>query len=294
MKSVVITGINGFLGTHLKNRLEKDYEVIGLISPDNDREVQRLVKGINTYQSTEEGLNLLFAQNSIFAIIHCATVYESDSQDYSAIIETNLLLPVNLFGLASMNGVKKFLNVDSFFNSTAVKFSYLSKYSLSKKHAVEWLKELSKHSHCKYINLKLFHLYGGGDSERKFVSKVLFDLKQNIEVIELTPGEQRRDFIYIRDVVDAFALLINESTDIKKEMFAEFEIGTGVSHSVRDFVLCAKRVLNSKTKLNFGALPYRENELMDSQANIEPMLELGWSPNYNIESGIEDLISTGI
>jgi hypothetical protein len=48
---------------------------------------------------------------------------------------------------------------------------------------------------------------------------------------------------------------------------------------------------NSQTQLNFGVLPYRESEIMYSQANIQPLNKIGWFPQWTSDSsGISKVI----
>ena len=52
----------------------------------------------------------------------------------------------------------------------------------------------------------------------------------------------------------------------KKFNFKHIDVGTGKKTSIRDFVKTIKRLSKSSTKLDFGALPYREDEIMSSYA----------------------------
>lgn len=55
-------------------------------------------------------------------------------------------------------------------------------------------------------------------------------------------------------------------------------------------VMLAKEITKSRTKLLFGAIPYRENEIMDSKANTESLEKLGWQAKVDIESGIRRIV----
>ena len=49
--------------------------------------------------------------------------------------------------------------------------------------------------------------------------------------------------------------------------------------------------MQSSVDLNFGALPYRENEVMESIADIRVLNKLGWHPKYSFETGIEKILT---
>ena len=128
-------------------------------------------------------------------------------------------------------------------------------------------------------------MYGPYDAPNKFIPSVIEKLKNNESSIDTTNGEQTRDFIYVSDVVDTYKLLLGKETKLSK--YSEFDIGTGKEFSIKDTILLIKDITNSSTKINFGKLPYRENELMKSKANIGGLLNLGWKPKFELRDGIK-------
>lgn len=281
MKTILITGINGFLGSHLAKKLKNEYNIIGLeYSIDN---MSRLEDEIFKVYSSEENFDDIFKRNQIFAIIHTATIYKSGYNQIEKLIETNILLPVRLFELSNKYGCKIFLNTDTFFNNPQYNYSYLPDYTLSKKQVLEWLKLIEQD--CKLINMKVFHMYGPGDANTKFIPAIIRRLKNNEPLIETTKGEQTRDFIYIDDVVSAFKCVIDASPNSYLPN-AEYQVGTGTSISIKEFLISLKMILKSSCELKFGALPYRENEIMSSKADNSGLKKLGWKPKHNLTSGL--------
>ena len=47
---------------------------------------------------------------------------------------------------------------------------------------------------------------------------------------------------------------------------------------------------NNKTNLNFGAIPYRKNEVMSSDVNISELRLLGWQPKVSLLDGLKNTI----
>jgi nucleoside-diphosphate-sugar epimerase len=283
MKTILITGINGFLGSHLAKRLSKDYKIVGL--EYSVRNLFRLKDYSFKIYSSDDETDTIFKENEIFAIIHAATVYRRSSDPIENLILTNILLPVKLFELANSFNVTLFLNTDSFFNNEKYNYLFLPEYTLSKKHVLEWLKFIE--DGCKLINMKIFHMYGPDDSPDKFIPQITAKLKNNVPHIDITLGEQTRDFIYISDVVEAYKMVLQKSSMMK--MFVEFEVGTGKEISLKKIILKIKELTKSETKLNFGALNYRPNEIMKSKANTKALCNLGWEPKITIEKGIKSL-----
>jgi len=137
--------------------------------------------------------------------------------------------------------------------------------------------------------LKLEQFYGAGDDSSKFATYIIRNCIKNTPLLNLTKGEQRRDFIHVDDVVSAFTLLMQrkESYDA---FFSEFYIGSGKSIPIRQFVETVHQITNSKTVLAFGEIPYREGELMSSNNDISRLKSLGWSCRYDLTLGLKKVI----
>jgi CDP-paratose synthetase len=285
-KTILITGINGFLGSHLAKALCRDYHVIGL---EYSLENLFRLKSVNVkvYRS-DENFEHLFVENKIFAIIHAATVYLRHGEPVSMLLNTNMALPIKLYELANKHHVRKFLNTDSFFTDHPG-YRYLSSYILSKQQVLEWFKMIP--GNCRFFNMKLFHLYGTGDSPDKFIPQMIARLKSNSEFLDVTQGQQRRDFIFIDDVVEAFKTVLEKEIDHPAGII-EFEIGSGASVSVKEVLELMKRMTASSTNIRFGVLPYRENEIMDAVADIRNLQDLGWKHNYPLAEGLKKTIET--
>lgn len=279
-KTILITGINGFIGTHLYKYLANDYNVVGLTSTIKDNKNEKRIK---MFDAEEKSLISLFNEFEIFAIINLATVYNSIDGNLNKLLNTNILLPIRLMELANEYGVKFFINTDTFFNNYS-NYSYLGEYTLSKRHCLDWLTRNVKN--CLLINMKLFHVYGPNDSKSKFVPKIIEELKSNKEVVRLTLGEQKRDFIYVTDVSSAYKKVLETNFNNNK-LFYEFEVGTGIETTIKEFVIKLKKNIGSKSELSFGALPYRENEIMESKANNHKLIDLNWRPTYTLDEGIK-------
>jgi nucleoside-diphosphate-sugar epimerase len=122
------------------------------------------------------------------------------------------------------------------------------------------------------------------------VTYIIRELLSDQLTVDLTEGKQKRDFIHINDVVSAFLALINNVEKLENG-FHHYEVGSGNSIAISEFIMLAKRLTgNIKTKFNFGAVPYRKNEVMDTKANIEKLLAIGWRPEYTLENGLIETI----
>lgn len=285
--TVLLTGVTGFLGSSLlKKFLKENYEVIALKRKESDcYRVTNELSCATFYNADEMDLADIFKHHTIDIVVNTVTDYGRFNKQISSIISTNLLFGLKLLELSIENNVKLLLNSDTLLERN------INPYSLSKAQFVDWMKFLSSPT-TKMVNVKIEHMYGPQDDTTKFVFWFIEQLKANVETIPLTNGIQKRDFIYIDDIVDAFMTIILNYNVFPS--YEEFELGSGHSIEVKEFLniiytqLSISQPLN--TKLDFGAIPYRPNEKMDMQADISKLNTLGWKPNITLENGIKNTL----
>jgi len=294
MTTLLLTGATGFLGSHiLKGLIEKmNYNVVILKrSFSNTERIDQFLSNprIKYYDLDKTNLEDIFKQNKIDIIIHTATEYGKNHASNLHVLETNLMFPIKLVELGIEHGCKSFINTDSFFNKEGLSYSYLLNYSLSKKSLLMWLNYYSKKINI--INIVLEHIYGQNDNPDKFTEYMIRKIAiEQVPEIDLTQGNQERDFVYIEDIVDAYIKIIAYSLT-HDEKLTTFELGTSNPIKLKSFIEKIKELSNSQTHLNFGALPYREDEIMFSKADISTLSELYWTPKFNIENGLRKIIT---
>ena len=286
IKKILLTGVTGFLGSHLaKVLVNNGYEVIAL------KRMSSSVVRLNSVASKIKFVDVdhlvlddLFTEFSdIDGIIHTATCYGRNGESITEIFNSNTVFPLQLLDAGSRAGVKIFINTDTILDK------YLNLYALSKNQLLQWGTFFSRHNKIKFINVRLEHFYGPGDDATKFTSYVIDSCMTNTLEIRLTRGEQERDFIYIDDVTAAYiAILAN--TDEFDKAFIEFDVGTGNPTSIRAFVETVHRLTASRTHLSFGAVPYRDGEVMRSAADISGLTALGWQCQYDLDTGLKRVI----
>ena len=137
--------------------------------------------------------------------------------------------------------------------------------------------------------MQLEHFYGQGCSNTNFITVMIERLKNNEPSIDLTLGEQKRDFVYIDDIVSAYRTVIDKYAQISKK-YTEFQVSTTQLITIKELMNYLKEITNSNSKLNFGAIPYRTNELMHSQTDNSNLVNLGWSPKFDIREGLIETI----
>lgn len=285
MKTLLITGASGYLGSHLVRALLAAGHKVAILkrATSNLARLEDCLPRLVVF-NIEGGLDRPFkSMGHVDTVIHTATCYGRNGEKTSEIFAANTVFPLQLLETASS------FDADTFFNTDTILYKYLNAYSLSKHHLVEWGKSFADADKINFINIKLEHMYGAGDDSSKFATHVIHTCLNNRDELKLTLGEQQRDFIHIDDVVSAYLCLL-ENTGKIGSGFSEFGIGLNQAISIRDFVSMVHRLTASQIKLSFGAYPYREHELMHSEANLSGLLGLGWRCRYDLETGLKQVI----
>jgi len=282
-KKILITGGSGYLGKHIAEMLLADqHRITNIIHSSPALELMK-------YKKYDE-LHCSEIDQSINSdiIIHCATNYGRDNFSHKKIFTPNLYLPLQL--LIERFHIDKpfsFINIDTSLDSAT------SLYALSKNlflcSAKETIKQF-KLQNIKFINIKLEHFYGPDAPKNNFITYLIESMREKAPRIELTQGEQERDFLYINDAVEAIKKII-DNLDVFDNGITKFEVGSGKNTSIKNAVLMIASFLSyDEENLIFGAKPYRDKEAMFSKVSMDKIINLGWLPKYSFEDGIKEIL----
>tara|TARA_B100001059_G_scaffold236584_1_gene287987 strand:+ start:3157 stop:4044 length:888 start_codon:yes stop_codon:yes gene_type:complete len=282
--SVIITGATGFIGSYLVEQLLSDGYKVFAVSRKLDQPFShpRLIWVTwNTY------LNDIPKNEVIYAVLNLATTYGQNNESETDILNSNVVLPLKLFRYAIVMGAKKLINTDSFFGKPAYDYQHSKSYIKSKNQLIEYTKRLIKDKQIALLNLRLEHVFGANDGKNKFVTSLIRNFYLKSHNIALTDGMQKRDFIYVDDVIQAFISVISHNN---LDGYTEYEVGSGKSIELKQFCLKLAKEFNiSPSILNFGALEHRANEIMDSYADTSALVAIGWHPKWDLTSALSDL-----
>lgn len=289
----MLTGATGFLGSHLARALVRNHHHVVILkrSFSDCTRLTEVAGDIISYDLDTTDLCVPFERHQPFdAIIHTATAYGRRDESDAALLETNVVFPLRLLQASIKYGTSLFLNTDTFSRKAlSWQATYMLGYHLTKKQFAEWGEYLSVMHQTRFVNIRLEHVYGPFDQPTKFIPFVIRQcLRRNVE-IALTAGEQKRDFVYVDDVVEAYLALLSESTVLPKG-FSEYQVGTGCATSIRELGQKIHTLTQSSAQLKFGAIPYREQEIMCSQADTTALKMLGWKSKVELDAGLAKMI----
>lgn len=283
-KTILLSGATGFLGSHLlENFIKNEHKVIALVRSTSDLwRINKLLPKCKTYKIDEVTLNNIFQESNIDMVVHTACSYGRKGESISSIIESNLNFGLQILETAIENKVKIFINTDTLLPKN------VNAYSLSKAQFGDWLKLFSMD--IQVINMRMEHMYGPKDDKNKFIPWLINEMLNKKGSISLTSGIQKRNFIYIEDVLLAYNLVIEKNNSLKN--YNDFDVATNHLIEVKDFVMGIAKEINVRTgmdildRLDFGAKEYRKNDIMQPEFDNEAIRELGWEPSVDYKKGI--------
>jgi nucleoside-diphosphate-sugar epimerase len=290
MAKILLTGATGFLGSHLLNSFVANGHDVAVLkrSTSDTWRIEHLLHEISSYNIDQVNLKTIFQEIKPDIIVHTACSYGRKNEGLIDIVNSNLI-----FGLAlleeSINN-----NVDTFINTDSLLPRNLNDYSLSKAQFTDWLQKRS--DKIQVVNFKIEHMYGVKDDTKKFLPWLINEMINGNDDINLTSGIQKRDFIYISDVVAAYNLVIQKRQSLPS--WSEFDIGTNVFTEVKEFVLKIAVKLEKSydkeivSRLKFGAIPYRSADIMVPQLDNTKLIALGWKKSVDISTGVEKILKS--
>lgn len=290
-KRILVTGGNGYLGGFLVKALLKEGAKVFILSDNCESSDIEYQVDITNFEEVTKTVQEIQPD-----IIYHLAANLNRSRDFSAYED---VINVNVTGTYHL--LKSIKNKDCHFIFTSTSEIYgnnaspfhenqipqpVSPYSLSKINAEYLIETFCKNYNKNYTNLRIFNFFGEGMSERFFIPQMLASLQKGKDFL-MTKGEQKRDFLYIKDVIQALLLTAKN----KKAYGETFNVCSGQGVQLKVLAQEVQKHTTSSAKIVLGALPYRENEVWEMIGDGSKIKDrLGFTPNYTIEEGIKILI----
>lgn len=294
-KRILVTGGSGYLGRNLIKKLLSLKALVYSLDINDDSQYSD-VSYYNINLLDTKQLNNVIQEIQPSLIYHLAASIDRtrDFSNSNKLFENNLTGTVNL-----LNALKEFEYENLIFTSTSEvyggnliktpfkeddNFIPVSPYSLSKYCAEISIKTFSEVHHKNYTILRLFNFIGKGMSKKFFLPQLIDKLERN-EDIDMTKGEQLRDFLHIEDILQALVLATTE-----KAYNEIFNVCSGQGNSIKDLALKLKKLFKSTSIIKFGALPYRENEIWEMVGDNTKIKEkLDFTPKLEIQDLLNEI-----
>jgi UDP-glucose 4-epimerase len=296
---VAITGVAGFIGSNLADRLlGEGYTVVGIDNLSYGIR-QQIPKGVQFYQEDVRSptVHKLIHEGDIvfhLAAKNCISDCQADPVETASV---NVAGTVNIFEAARQAGAQKVIYAESsalyegsrLFPTPEGEIHPESFYAVSKLAGSAFAGAYERFYHMRMTGLRYFCVYGPHQDYRRTIPPVMsaFILKllRGERPLIYGSGEKRRDFVHVDDV-NAFHLLC--LTDTRTDGRA-FNLGGGVSYSVNDIYARIAAIL--KTDIVPVYRPDLPGEAQETLADISAAHALGWHPTVALDEGLRGLVA---
>ncbi|MHB1861362.1 MAG: NAD-dependent epimerase/dehydratase family protein [Gemmatimonadaceae bacterium] len=294
MTSFLITGVAGFIGSNLAERLLGDgHRVVGIdnlaygVAEQIPERVEFHQFDIRdpAGQHLYEGVDVVFHLAAKNCIADCQA-------DPGETFDINVHGTARVFEAAHRACVRKVVYAESSalyegvptFPTPEGVIRPQSFYALSKQAGMLVAEGYRRFSPVRSTALRYFCVYGPRQDYRRtippvmsaFIIKLLKDERPTI----YGTGEKRRDFIYVDDVNDFHVLCAHdERTDGQT-----FNVGSGINHSVREILAAVAGLLDKQVDPHF--MPDLPGEAEQTLADITAARALGWAPRVDLAEGL--------
>lgn len=158
-------------------------------------------------------------------------------------------------------------------------------YGIAKNRLREQLEETCLQAGMSGAWARLFFPYGPGEAEERLVPSVIRALMRQ-DVVRCTQGDYLRDYIYVRDVASALVALLDSGVT------GAVNIASGHAVTIRQLVLTLVERFGGGGRVEFGAIPARENEPARLVADVRRLTEeVGWRPQTDLLRGLDETIA---
>jgi nucleoside-diphosphate-sugar epimerase len=297
-RTVLITGVAGFIGSNLAERLiTQGFRVIGI---DNLAYgvIEQVPEGVEFHKLDIRSSDIYPLFNKVEAVFHlaaknCITDCQDDPLETSDI---NVTGTVNVFEAARRGSVDKVIYAES---SALYEGSELlptpesevypqSFYAVSKLAGMAFAEAYRRFYGMRTTALRYFCVYGPRQDYRRTIpplmSAFIINLLQGKQPTIYGTGEKRRDFVYVDDINDFHLQCLNDP----KTDGNVYNLGSGVSYSVREIFEAISTLLQTDIEPIYK--PDFPGEAQITLADITEAKNLGWQPKVSLEEGLQKSI----
>ena len=294
---ILVTGGTGFVGSNIALKLmELGHEIL-ITGSDAEQKLPGF-KG-KYLQPDLIGIDW-DAIGNVDAVIHEAAINDTTSLDKREIIRANVDASLTLFEYAAAHGCKRIVYASSTAVYGATPAPYvedkglepLNPYGLSKKVLDEKAMAFAAaHPEITVVGLRYCNVYGLRESHKGARASMIYQLakqmaKGNPRIFKY--GEQKRDYIYVKDVVEAnlLALEAKESSVVN--------CGAGEATSFNEIIAIINKTMGLSRAPEYIENPYAARYQNFTQCDMSKAKEkIGFVPKYDVQKGVTDYYESG-
>ena len=310
---IIVTGAAGFIASCLVQKLNDEgfSDIVVVDKFDDDRKARNL-QGKRIKLRVERDVFFSWLEENadkVEFIFHLGARTDTAEFDFSLLTALNLeyskkiwktcvdhQIPLVYASSAATYGGGELGYDDD--HSLSARLKPLNPYGVSKNEFDKWALSQDKKPFF-WAGLKFFNVYGPNEYHKGRMASVVFHAYNQIQKTgqmklfrshnpEFKDGEQLRDFIYVKDVVDVCFFLMNHRRDS-----AIYNLGTGKASTFFALVTATFKALDKETDIDFIDTPedIRDKYQYFTEANMSKLINIGYkTPFTSLEDGVTDYV----
>ena len=309
-KKVLVTGADGFIGSHLVDMLQKaggkvrafvyynslnSWGWLDTFPKDKLSKIEVFsgdVRDLNGVKKAMEGIDVVF---HLAALIGIPFSYRSPD----CYVDTNIKGTLNILQAARELKISRLLvtSTSEVYGSALYvpideshPLQGLSPYSATKIAADKISESFYRSFNLPVTIVRPFNTYGPKQSARAVIPTIIIQLLTGKKEIKLGSTSPTRDFNYVKDVCNGFLAIANSSKTIGEEV----NIATGKDISIAELANKIVKKINPKAKVVLDKQRSRPEKsevesLVGSRKKISMLTD--WKPKYSLDNGLNKTIA---
>lgn len=305
VSTALVTGGAGFVGSHLVERLiglNIETIVIDNFSTGSRENLRNVESNPNLHIIQGDVTKSLLAipkTKKIDVVFHEAAIASvpASVKNPELVHNVNVNMTLDLMNFCVKQGIKRFV-----FASSAAVYGVVdgvvsesiacrpaSPYGAGKLSVEDYLHSYKTSFGLEPVMLRYFNIYGPRQRPGDYSGVITIFIENLLDEISPTimgDGLQTRDFVNVKDIVQANILAMNSEEAVGQV----FNVASGSSTTVLRIAQVLQNVLE-KQDLEINFAPARVGDVRNGRANIEMISRiLGYSPSISLEDGLADVV----
>ena len=295
---ILVTGGTGFIGSNITQALIARGDDVVITGHDAEQKIPGFTGKM--LQPSFLGLDWE-ALGAVDAVVHEAAINETQSLDEREMMRANVDSSLALFEHAVKGGCKRIV----YASSTAVygdgpapykedqELRPLTPYAVSKKKLEEEIMRFaSAHADVVTVGLRYCNVYGHGESHKGKRASMIYQIAQQMRTKNprlFKNGEQKRDYIYIKDVVTANLLAL------ESRQSAVVNCGSGTATSFNALVGLLNGAMGTTRIPEYFENPIKSRYQEHTECDMSRAKKIiGFTPAFDVKKGIRDYLTKGL
>ena len=310
---IVVTGAAGFIASFFVQKLNQEgYEDVVLVDDFSIASKKANWENLTFTQKIDRGQFFSWLEENekqIQFVFHLGARTDTTEFDTSVLDELNLNysrqlwrlcvkygLPLVYASSAATYGMGEYGYEDK--HEVVKKLKPLNPYGVSKNKFDKWTLSEDKQPYF-WAGLKFFNIYGPNENHKGRMASVVWHTFNQVSETgamklfrshheDYKDGEQLRDFIYIKDVVEVLYFFMHHRKDS-----GLYNLGTGQARTFLDLATATFSAMGKESNISFIDIPadIRQKYQYFTEANMDKLRAIGYDAEFtSLEEGVKDYV----